>query len=52
MIAEVIRTTKVDIVCMEETKFTYPNPQILGSIAPRKFYNFYFLNAKGASGGF
>lgn len=48
MIADVIRTNKIDIICMVETKLTDFDPRILRSIALRKFYDFYILNARGA----
>lgn len=52
MVAKVIRSNKIDIVCLEETKLADPDPMILGSIASRKYFNFCILNARGELGGF
>lgn len=45
MVAKVIHTNKI-IVCLEETKLSDPGPRILGSIASKKYFNFFILNAR------
>lgn len=49
MVADVVRTNKIDIVCLEEIKLTDPNHRILRSIGPNNSFSFRHKNACGAS---
>ena len=51
VIKNLIRTNRVDLVCLQETKVQEMNVDMVRSLGVGRFLNWTALNAKGSAGG-
>ena len=51
VIKNLIRTNKVDLVCLQETKVQEMNNDMVRSLGVSRFRNWIALNAEGSAGG-